>query len=72
MKYIRGKSNYKIWFGDQKPMLVGNTDVDTAGQIDSRKSLSEYLFTFAGELFRDNLSCKNVLHSVQYKLNLLL
>ncbi|RVW49150.1 Retrovirus-related Pol polyprotein from transposon TNT 1-94 [Vitis vinifera] len=33
---------------DTKPMLVGYTDADMAGDVDSRKSTSRYLITFAG------------------------
>ena len=37
-----------LCFGDGKPMLDGFTDSDMAGDIDSRKSTSGYLMTFAG------------------------
>ena len=35
-------------FGDSKPVLEGYVDVDWAGDFDGRKSISGYLFTFAG------------------------
>ena len=37
-----------LCFGDGKPMLDGFTDSDMAGDIDSKKSTSGYLMTFAG------------------------
>ncbi|TYK14965.1 retrovirus-related Pol polyprotein from transposon TNT 1-94 [Cucumis melo var. makuwa] len=37
-----------LTFGDGKPVLIGYTDSDMAGDIDSRKSTSGYLMTFAG------------------------
>ncbi|GJZ97748.1 putative RNA-directed DNA polymerase [Tanacetum coccineum] len=41
-------SNPGITFGNGKPMLVGYTDSDLAGNKDNMKSTSEYLMTFAG------------------------
>uniref|UniRef100_A0A803MBH5 Retrovirus-related Pol polyprotein from transposon TNT 1-94 n=1 Tax=Chenopodium quinoa TaxID=63459 RepID=A0A803MBH5_CHEQI len=38
----------KLCFGSDKPVLVGYSDSDMAGDIDSRKSTSGYLITFAG------------------------
>ena len=37
----------KLSFGDKEPVLVGYTDADMAGDIDSRKSTSGFLITFA-------------------------
>ena len=48
MRYLRGTSNLKLCFGNEKPVLVGYTDSDMAGDIDSRKSTSGYLITFTG------------------------
>ncbi|KAL0551898.1 hypothetical protein IC582_010990 [Cucumis melo] len=48
MRYLRGTSRLKLTFGDGKPVLIGYTDLDMAGDIDSRKSTSGYLMTFAG------------------------
>uniref|UniRef100_A0A803N8D3 Reverse transcriptase Ty1/copia-type domain-containing protein n=1 Tax=Chenopodium quinoa TaxID=63459 RepID=A0A803N8D3_CHEQI len=43
------KTSYmKLCFGSDKPILVGYLDSDMAGDIDSRKSTSGYLITFAG------------------------
>lgn len=47
-RYLRGTSKLCLCFGDDKPVLVGYTDADMAGDIDSRKSTSGYLITFAG------------------------
>ena len=35
-------------FGDDEPMLVGYTDSDMAGDVDSRKSTLRFLMTFVG------------------------
>ena len=37
-----------LCFGNGKAMLDGFTDSDMAGDVDSRKSTSGYLMTFAG------------------------
>ncbi|PKI67513.1 hypothetical protein CRG98_012097 [Punica granatum] len=47
LRYLRGTSKVCLHFGTGKPELVGNTDADMAGDIDSRKSTSGYLMTFA-------------------------
>ena len=38
----------KFCYGSDKPILVGYSDADMAGDIDSRRSTSGYLVTFAG------------------------
>ena len=48
MRYLRGTSSLKLTFGDAKPVLAGYTDLDMARDLDSRKSTSGYLMTFAG------------------------
>ena len=48
MRYLRGTTNLSLSFGCEKPVLVGFTDADMAGDIDSRKSTSGYLVKFAG------------------------
>ena len=45
LKYLRGTSKTCLCFGIDKPMLLGCTDVDMAGDVDSRKSTSSYLIT---------------------------
>ncbi|KAL0539411.1 hypothetical protein IC582_023623 [Cucumis melo] len=48
MRYLRGTSSLKLTFGDGKPVLIGYTDSDMAGDIDSRKSTVGYFMTFIG------------------------
>jgi hypothetical protein len=48
MRYLRGTSKLCLSFGSGKPMLVGYTDSDMAGDVDTRKSTSGYLITFSG------------------------
>ncbi|KAJ0939366.1 putative RNA-directed DNA polymerase [Helianthus annuus] len=47
LRYLRGSSKLGITFGNGKPMLVGYTDSDMAGNKDNMKSTSGYLMTFA-------------------------
>ena len=46
LKYLRGTSKTCLCFGTNKPVLVGCTDVDMAGDVDSKKSTSGYLIIF--------------------------
>ena len=48
MRYLRGTSSFRLGFGGEKPLLVGYTDADMAGDVDSRKSTSGYLIIFTG------------------------
>ena len=48
MRYLRGTSKLKLTFGSGKPVLIGYTDSDMAGDVDNRKSTSGYLMTFSG------------------------
>lgn len=48
LRYLKGTSKLCLCFGSAKPVLEGYTDADMAGDVDSRKSTSGYLFTFAG------------------------
>ena len=48
LRYLREISDLKITFGGKKPLLVSYTDSDMSGDVDSSKSLSDYLVTFAG------------------------
>ena len=64
-KYLRGTSKLCLSFGKEKPVLVGYTHADMAGDLDGRKSTSCYLFTFVrggggGGAYHGNPSCKNV------------
>ena len=47
-RYLRGSSNSYLSFGSSKLVLKGYTDVNMARDLDDRKSISGYLFTFAG------------------------
>ncbi|RDX79634.1 hypothetical protein CR513_39913, partial [Mucuna pruriens] len=46
--YLHGTSDLRLCFGGDKPTLVGYSDSDMAGDIDSRKSTSGYLIKFVG------------------------
>jgi hypothetical protein len=48
MRYLQGTSKLSLSFGSGKPMLVGYTYFDMAGDVDTRKSTSGYLITFFG------------------------
>lgn len=48
LRYLRGTSQLCLCFGSKKPVLVGYTDADMAGDVDKRKSTSGYLVTFSG------------------------
>ena len=50
LKYLKGTSKTCLCFGTDKPVLVGCTDADMVGDVDSRKSTSTsgYLITFSG------------------------
>ncbi|GKV35980.1 hypothetical protein SLEP1_g44167 [Rubroshorea leprosula] len=47
-KYLRGTTKLCLTFGQTEPILKGYRDADMAGDLDNRKSISGYLFTFAG------------------------
>ena len=46
--YLRGTSRVCLCFGSGEPILDGYTDADMAGNVDTRKSTSGFLMTFAG------------------------
>ncbi|CAL1360546.1 unnamed protein product [Linum trigynum] len=48
LRYLRGSSKMSLCFGDGEPVLVGYTDADMAGDVDSRRSTSGYLITLSG------------------------
>ena len=48
LRYLHGTVDMKLYFGSDKPNLVGYSDSDMAGDIDSRKSTSGYLINFVG------------------------
>ena len=47
-RYLRDSSKLCLTFGVSILVLEGYVDADWAGDLDSRKSTSGYLFTFAG------------------------
>ena len=49
LRYFHGTVDMKLCFGGDKPTLMGYTDSNMAGDINSRKSTSGYLIKFAGE-----------------------
>nr|KYP42640.1 Retrovirus-related Pol polyprotein from transposon TNT 1-94 [Cajanus cajan] len=48
LRYLHGTSGLRLCFGGDKPTLVGYSNSDMAGDVDSRKSTSGYLINFAG------------------------
>ena len=48
LKYLRGTSKTCLCFGTDKPMLLGCTNANMAGDVDFKKSTSGYLITFSG------------------------
>ena len=48
LRYLRGTTCLKICFGGDKPTLLGYTDFDMGGDIDSRRSTLGYVIKFAG------------------------
>ena len=48
LRYLRGTSRVSLCFGPGEPVLDGYTDADMSGDIDSSKSTSGYMMTFAG------------------------
>ena len=48
LKYLMDTSKTCLCFGTNKPVLVGCTDTDMVGDVDSRKSISSYLISFSG------------------------
>ena len=48
LKYLMDTSKTCLCFGTDKPVLVGCTDTDMVGDVDSRKSISSYLISFSG------------------------
>ena len=48
LKYLMDTSKTCLCFGTDKPVLVGCTNTDMIGDVDSKKSISSYLITFSG------------------------
>jgi len=47
MRYLRGTTNLGLMFGGKKHVLVGFTDADIVGDVDSQKSTLSYMVNFA-------------------------
>ncbi|KAK8931081.1 hypothetical protein KSP39_PZI016518 [Platanthera zijinensis] len=48
LRYLQGTTDLSLRFGGSEPELLGYTDADMAGDLDSRKSTSGYLMLFVG------------------------
>ena len=48
MQYLNGTRDVCIFFGSKGPGVEGYTHVDYAGDMDKRRSTSEYVFMFTG------------------------
>ncbi|GAA0142710.1 transmembrane signal receptor [Lithospermum erythrorhizon] len=48
LRYLKGTSNVCLCYGTKDATLESFTDSDMAGDLDSKKSTSGYLFTFVG------------------------
>ncbi|KAK8936121.1 hypothetical protein KSP39_PZI013254 [Platanthera zijinensis] len=48
LRYLQGTSDLTLRFGDSEPELLGYTDADMAGDVDSRRSTSGYMILFTG------------------------
>ena len=51
LRYLRSTSRVSLCFGPREPMLDGFTYADMSSDINSSKSTSGYLMTFAGGCF---------------------
>jgi hypothetical protein len=48
LRYLRGTSNHALCFGGSETVLQGYVDSDMAGDKDSRRSTTGYVFTIGG------------------------
>ena len=49
MKYLQGTKDYKLMYRQTNNLdLVGYSEVDFAGYVDSHESTSRYIFIMAG------------------------
>ena len=49
LRYLKGISKTCLCFETNKPVLIGCTNANMVGDVDSRKPTSGYLITFSGE-----------------------
>ena len=48
LRYLKGTSNMCLQFGSGKPKLDGFTDSDMSADVDTSRSTSGYVMTYAG------------------------
>ena len=48
MRYLNGTRDVCICFGSNDPCVADYTDANYAGDMDKRRSISEYVFMFTG------------------------
>ncbi|GAA0185895.1 transmembrane signal receptor [Lithospermum erythrorhizon] len=48
LRYLKGTTEVGICYGDREALLEGFTNADMAGDLDSKRSTSGYLFNFVG------------------------
>ena len=48
LRYLKGTSHHCLCFGNNEIMLEGFADADMAGDVNTRKSTTGYVYTFAG------------------------
>ena len=48
LRYLRGTTNVCLQFGRTRDEVIGHVDVDFAGDLDRRRSLTGYVFTIGG------------------------
>ena len=48
LRYLKGTSHYCLCFGHNETVVEGFTDVDTARDMETRKSTTGYLYTSVG------------------------
>lgn len=59
LRYLKGTSNYCLCFSHDGTVLKEFADADMAGDMDTRKSTTGYLYTFAGATVSSVKATKN-------------
>lgn len=59
-RYLRNISKHRLSFGGSRLELVGYTDANMTGDLDSRKSSSGYMITFASGTLSFMSNCKSL------------
>ena len=60
MIYLRGTSDTSLCFGTSDLKLKGYVDVDLAGDIDSKKNITGFVFTLGGTTISWGLNLQKV------------